>query len=512
MPRAIRYLIGFCVAAYGTHRLIPLLEQSDYLRIPVGWSSLEVTILGTLLLAVVFQAVYCVKENDQTRHKFDLAVSVLVGFLFAGAIGCLAVYYLDGPRWLTKMVASVSTILGVMLYFGTLWFDHKSRDDHKRGRRLISFSDAKKIAQHYLVANEKTVFWGFLQLPAWVATSHFSVTGATGSGKTIILRLLMQSVLPGITRGNDSRALIYDAKQDMLSILTGICPKQRIVLLNPFDERGAAWDMAADISSPATAQQVAAILIPEEKHTSQPFFADAARHLLAGVMISFIRNSPENWIFRDVIFAMKSGDRLKEVLSRDESTRDLLEYFKNELTAQNIMSTVATKLQRYEFIAAAWSHATEKISLKQWVEEESILVLGNDEATRTALDAINQVIFKRVTELVLDQSESTTRRTWFFLDEVREAGRLEGLGRLLTKGRSKGACVVLGYQDIEGLREVYGHQTAAEITGQCSNKAILRTDSPETAKWGASLFGDQEILERSTSSTCLLYTSDAADE
>ena len=51
------------------------------------------------------------------------------------------------------------------------------------------------------------------------------------------------------------------------------------------------------------------------------------------------------------------------------------------------------------------------------------------------------------------------------------------------------------------MREVYGQQLAAEITGQCSNKAILRTDSPETARWGASLFGDQEVLEHSSSST-----------
>ena len=141
------------------------------------------------------------------------------------------------------------------------------------------------------------------------------------------------------------------------------------------------------------------------------------------------------------------------------------------------MSTVATKLQRYEFIAAAWSHASEKISLKDWVEGEYILLLGNDEATRTALDAINQVIFRRVSELILNQSESETRRTWVFLDEVREMGHLEGLSRLLTKGRSKGCSIVLGFQDIEGLRDVYGQKIAAEITGQCSNKAILRTNS-----------------------------------
>jgi len=122
-------------------------------------------------------------------------------------------------------------------------------------------------------------------------------------------------------------------------------------------------------------------------------------------------------------------------------------------------------------------------------------VLGNDEATRTALDAINQVIFKRLSELILAQTESESRRTWIFLDELRQAGKLEGLSSLLTKGRSKGACVVLGYQDIEGLREVYGTQLANEIAGQCSNKAVLRCDSPDTARWASALFGQREVLE-----------------
>ncbi|MGV2342203.1 MAG UNVERIFIED_CONTAM: type IV secretion system DNA-binding domain-containing protein [Planctomycetaceae bacterium] len=48
---------------------------------------------------------------------------------------------------------------------------------------------------------------------------HFLAVGTTGSGKTVVMRLLMQSVLPEIGSGNDVRAVIYDAKQDMMSIL-----------------------------------------------------------------------------------------------------------------------------------------------------------------------------------------------------------------------------------------------------------------------------------------------------
>jgi len=334
-----------------------------------------------------------------------------------------------------------------------------------------------------------------LNLPAEVATTHFLVTGATGSGKTITLRLLMQSVLPRIGKGFDCRALVYDAKQDILSTLGGMKLQCPVVTLNPFDKRCVAWDMARDITGPATAQQTASILIPGNRHESQPFFSDAARHLLTGVLLTFIKTAPERWTLRDVVLAMRSKERLKQVLSTLPETKDLLEYFANDHTAQNILSTLQSRMQHYEFIAAAWERTERNISLRDWLDGEFVLVLGNDEATRTALDAINQVIFKRLTELILALPESSTRRNWIFLDEVREAGELDGLGRLLTKGRSKGACVVLGFQDIDGLRDVYGTELANEIVGLCSNKAILRTDSSNTAEWASKLFGEREVLE-----------------
>ncbi len=366
---------------------------------------------------------------------------------------------------------------------------------HQRGRQLISYEYAQSIALQRKGENEPGILWGMLNLPSAVSTTHFLVTGATGSGKTITLRLLMQSVLPRIGWGEDCRALIYDAKQDMLSILAGMNLGCRVVTLNPFDKRCAAWDIAKDVTGPATAQQAASILIPENNQESQPFFSDASRHLLTGVLVTFLKTAPGRWTLRDVVLAMRSKERLKEVLSVLAETKDLLEYFANDYAAQNILSTLQSRMQRYEFIAAAWEHATERVSLKEWLEGEFVLVLGNDEATRTALDAINQVIFKRLTELILALPESTTRRNWVFLDEVREAGKLDGLGRLLTKGRSKGACVVLGLQDIDGLRDVYGREVAHEIVGLCSNKAILRTDSPGTAEWASRLFGEREVLE-----------------
>jgi hypothetical protein len=146
-------------------------------------------------------------------------------------------------------------------------------------------------------------------------------------------------------------------------------------------------------------------------------------------------------------------------------------------------------------IAAAWDHAPNKVSLEDWVKGEFVLVLGCEEALRAPLDAINRAVFQRAVELVLAQPDSPSRRVWVYLDEVREAGPLTGLRSLLNKGRSKGACVVLGFQAIEGLWDAYGRDAAEEIAGECNHKALLRVESPETAAWESKVVGEYEQLE-----------------
>lgn len=71
----------------------------------------------------------------------------------------------------------------------------------------------------------------------------------------------------------------------------------------------------------------------------------------------------------------------------------------------------------------------------------------------------------------------------------------------MTKGRFVGAAVVLGFQDIEGMKDAFGEKSANEIVGLCANKAVLRVESPETAKWAESVFGQIEVIERKSSKT-----------
>ena len=149
------------------------------------------------------------------------------------------------------------------------------------------------------------------------------------------------------------------------------------------------------------------------------------------------------------------------------------------------------------FIAAHESRIRplEKQSALVWWNSNTT---GRDEDFKAPLDALNRVIFNQLVQLSLKQPNTERANTWFFLDELREAGKLDRINALIVEGRSHGIRVVIGFQDIDGLREVYGEHAANEIAGVCVNKAFLRLDSESTAQWAAKLIGDAEHREFTT--------------
>lgn len=399
-----------------------------------------------------------------------------------------------------RIAVALAGIVGIGGVTARLKYFIKSNDF--RGRRLKDYAEVRAecdTKRHEQNPEDKGVLWGRLRIPSDQATAHFCVVGAVGSGKTLTIRMLMNDQLPLITPGSDRRALVYDAKQEMVPIVKSLAPKVPICLLNPFDQRATAWDIARDIRGPAEARQLAMTLVPDVKE-SQPFFTDSVRELLIAVVLIFLKKAPTDWTLRHVLLVMKSRQLLRQVLCSHPQTKNIYQNFLEGggTTPGSILATVATKLGPFEPIAAAWEHSAKegrKVSIRQWLRSDAILILGNDERVRSSLDTVNQLFVALTAQHVLAETESDTRRNWFFFDEFREAGKLSGLESIILRGRSKGCCVVLGFQDIQGVQHVYEEKLGNELVGQCGNKALLRIESPETAEWASRSVGDQELIQ-----------------
>jgi len=327
-------------------------------------------------------------------------------------------------------------------------------------------------------------YWGGVHLLSEDEVLHFAVCGCTGSGKTLEIRQLMRSVLTGMRADEDRRALIYDAKRDTYPFLHALGLGGLVLNLNPFDRRSVAWNIAADIGSAAEIEQFSGMIIPPNPNEHNPFFTDAARILLRSAITALQRQKPGQWTLRDVVLIVTNPQRLRELLSRCMETRELAENFFEAREFPSVMSTIETKVRPLGVVAALWQRAERRISLRRdWIERGSIVLLAYQPAYSQSLEPINRAIFRFLSDEMLARPNDRNRRSWVFLDEAREAGRLDGLRKLLTQGRDKGICVVLGFQDIEGMREVYGRETANEQIGQCNHKTFLRSDNPDTAVW-----------------------------
>ncbi len=416
------------------------------------------------------------------------------------------------PAWI------LSFVLCYGAYWGTsyaLFYSGKSRKV-ERGVEAGTLEEAIKILSQLKEDNEAGIHWGGTELPASAATGHFLAVGTTGSGKTVTIKILLNSIISSVgIAGTDHRAILFDAKRELYAYLLKIGVDPEIIhTLDPFDERGARWDIAKDITTPAQAKQLAAALVvPPETKGDNAYFGDAARVILAGIInalnhLSEIQEAKIktriDWRLRDLVLALRYEAVIKHLLKKCPDTHYLIEkYFSNEKESRSILSTLDTAISDFNGVAALREHTTTPpISLREWAYNQngSIILLGWDKEQSEALDPLNRVIFRRLSDILVNQPNSNQRRTWVFLDELRVISRgLPGLFELINMGREKGACGVLGVIDIKGLMTALGDNNAQEVTGLCDNVAGLRTRSQPTAEWLADMFGNAEVREENIS-------------
>lgn len=348
--------------------------------------------------------------------------------------------------------------------------------------------------------------WGNSFLSFDEARKHFLAIGSPGSGKTLNILLLLKCILARMKEpDSDVRLLIYDSKTDLLPYLANMIPPEQIRILNPTDARCHAWDIAKDITDSAMADDFASVLLPLEKGAKEPYFRETAQRFLAGIIEAFMEHG-NAWTLRDLILASKTTERLRAVFLSCPETEDLLQHFETETAFRSVKSTLDGVLRSYRSIAAVWKLALEKghsfhindwndengENIKGWISSQEVLVLGNSPRAKAPLSRVNQLLSTQVGKAILDREGYSNSEHWIVLDEFRELGLLPNISDLMITGRSKGAAVVLGFQDISGVEEIYGEKLAREIVGCTQNVAILHVNSsqPHTRDWVANIMGD----------------------
>lgn len=340
-------------------------------------------------------------------------------------------------------------------------------------------------------------------LPVEEAPKHFLACGTTGSGKTIAIKLFLQSIAPRFKKDwkQPEQLILFDAKCDLIPMLAGMGLRyedKNVYILNPCDARSAVWNLGEAVQMPVMARALAALLIPEEKNSNAPFWSDSARELIYAVVIALNRIAGKKWSLRDLLCALDSLEHIKAVTASHPSAARLAAQFLNdEKHVPSVLSTLASKLGRYSQVAALWAtnRTSTPFSITEFLKKPGVLVLGNDPVLRDSIWPLNAILLKALVNEILRRPDTRQPAHWFVLDEFRAMERVDCIHDLLNRGRSKGASVMLGIQSIEGLMEVYGEHGANDILGLCSNKLFLRAGGYKTAEWAEKHFSKIRRVE-----------------
>ncbi|MCB1153064.1 type IV secretion system DNA-binding domain-containing protein [bacterium] len=335
-------------------------------------------------------------------------------------------------------------------------------------------------------------------------TRGIGVIGSIGGGKTTVLQPLIGAAL---ARGD--RCIVLDIKGDYSS---GLLDQPGVATLAPWDLRGVAWDLATDIDTTSAAEEFAARIIPVSKGDN-PMWANGARSILTGAIISQMRVHPGNWTLSDVgslVVAPYSYFRRSVVQAYPTCGAFLPEKPTN--TTTSFLANLGAFLTPIYKLADAWSfeghgQTQKNISLRDWLTKSAsetpyqCLILGGHGAHEQTARGLAQAALGYLRSIVAspDLPDNPSRRIWLFLDEVAQLGKIEGLERFVEIGRSKGVCTVFGAQDISQIRQHYGPEVEKTWTASVGTWIIARSLGPDSQQWLSKMVGDGR-WERSTKS------------
>lgn len=201
--------------------------------------------------------------------------------------------------------------------------------------------------------------------------------------------------------------------------------------------------------------------------------------------------------------AFHSENTLAALLRSDPRTSHYLDEAleKTDKTLSGVIQTIRAQTGSLQILAALWSKASRQLSIKDFMTQNAVIVLGRDERAKVTLNAVNNLLLSQFTQLLMNQpsqAKGGSAENFVVVDELGNF-RMNCLEQLATEGRGRSVSLIAAVQDVLQLKETYNANRAEIIAGQFTHKALLRFTVPESQEWASRLIGDVE-LRRTTSS------------
>ncbi len=404
-------------------------------------------------------------------------------------------------RWLRDTFFEHESLLelyGVSLGQGLLVFlialpfgvraDVRRFKELKYGRRLkgpimlppAQFNRALKADGLGIETTEKAKFPNtktLLRIPKSAEAKHIQIMGDTGTGKSTILKQLLQQIA---NRGEV--AIVYDPAGEFTE--TFYKESRGDWILNPLDKRSPYWTPSSELRNPAEARTIAASMYQPREDKRGEFFTDTPQKIFAHLLK--YKPTPE-----ELVHWMSNE---KEIDRRLQDT-ELANFAPKNAPQQRagVLASLGLVADSLRLLPSREEAHEREWSATEWADKrEGWLFLTSTEAEQEALRPLHSLWIDLLVLRLLTKPKPGQKKVWLVIDELASLQRLPQFHTALTKGRKSDNPIVFGYQGKAQLETIYGH-LAEVMLSQPTTKFILRTAEPNAAKWAAEMIGEVEI-------------------
>lgn len=375
----------------------------------------------------------------------------------------------------------VAIALGIYLKrtFRTEGFDGAGFKRYIRGTQVVPIN---KLIRQCREKDEVQIDIAGVPMPTTIENLHVLLNGATGSGKSVLLRGTLFSALK---RGD--RAVVVDPNGDLYSKFG----REGDVVLNPYDARTQGWMYFNEVRAEYDWKRLALSVVPLGKDANAEEWNSFGRLLLRSVSQKLFEMNVQDiaqviyWCceapFKELHAFLRGTEAASLFAGASESTRAF----------DSARFVLSNKLSEHRAMPAG------TFSIRDWMENGTgSLYITWREDMKTAMRPLLSAWVDVFCSAVLSMPESVDRRWWLLIDELASLEKLASLEDLLTKGRKHGVRVLAGLQSVSQANDIYGKEMAQTLRASFRNLVVLggsKTD-PETAKEMSNALGEHEVL------------------
>jgi len=313
-----------------------------------------------------------------------------------------------------------------------------------------------------------------IALDADIFSKHLCFIGGIGTGKTNAIFQVVSQLRQSL--GQDDVMILFDTKGDFHE---QFYREGDIVIANDPAMKGVVdrWNLFAEIDTSSEAKlsesifEIAETLFYEKIHGSkEPFFPNAAKDLLAAVLLHFNR---ADYLPRDNagLKAYLDGspiDLLREMLGCYPDLKAMETYIAAGSNQANGVFAELQQLSRKTFMSN-FAQAGG-LSMRQLVREKGgkVVFVEYDIGVANMLTPIYRLLFDMAIKESLSRGRSRGN-VWFVIDEFRLLPHLQYIENAVNFGRSLGVKFIIGVQNVSQIDEAYSGLAASILSGFSSN-------------------------------------------